>query len=87
MSGTVGRVTGQILGKAQGTTTGPATIISVTSTVAAGQGNPNRVVILSPSVLSGLQVGDTVTVYVARDAADIAAIESAVSVVDLLGTT
>jgi hypothetical protein len=84
--GVVGRVQGQILGMAKGTTTGPLTLVTVTSNLPGASQNPGKYVLLSPSCLAQYEVGDSLTLYVAYDPADIAAIEGAISAVDLCGS-
>jgi len=84
MAGIVGRITGQILGKAPGRS--GYTSVTITSKSARSAANPQVVLAIAPACIAQWNVGDTVTVYVAYDPADITAIEAATSVVDLLGT-
>lgn len=77
---TVAKITGQILGLSNGPDLAPYTMLTVQP---SGPSAPISLLVLSPTDLSGWQVGQSMTAYFATAPTDISAIEAAVSVVQL----
>lgn len=81
---TVAKLSGQILGLSNGPSLAPYTQLTINP---AGPTSPMTLLVLSPTDLSGWAIGQNIAVYLAVAPADISAIESAVSVVQLDSST
>lgn len=81
----VAKLSSQVLGLSSASAElGPYTLMT---TVSNAPGAQHLWLAISPSFLAQLAVGSAVNVYIAFNSADIAAIEGAVSVVQIDGTT
>jgi hypothetical protein len=87
MSALVGKLTGQILGLATSNQFPGFKQININSNAAGGQLYPFTALLLSPSLLALLSVGQNVSIYVTIDPADAAAIEAAVATVPIDSST
>lgn len=82
----VAKISGQILGISAGADTAPYTQVTVTPQ-GPGFDGPVTLLVLSPSDLTGWQIGQNVALYLAAAPADISAIEAAVTVVQIDSST